>query len=178
LAELTNPADPNPLPEARRPAKGKGTMQIGDFARLSGLSVRAVRYYEELGLLRPEAHSGGGFRLYGSENLKRIRVVKFLKDLGLSLTEIRGILLAKKPGGGDQETVRRLTRIFEEKLTHVESRLEYFSRMKLELSEALRMLRRCRDCDHAVLLDAIACRDCDGLHPREGIPETFEVILQ
>jgi len=153
-------------------------MQIGDFARLSGLSVRAIRYYEELGLLKPEAHSHGGFRLYGPENLKRIRVVKFLKDLGLSLTEIRRILLVKKPGGGDQETVRYLAGVFEEKLLHVELRLESLSRMKSELSEALRLLRRCGNCDHAVLLDAIACRDCAGLHPRESIPETFEVILQ
>ncbi len=161
-----------------RHSNKKQVMQIGDFARKAGVSVRAIRYYEELGMIRPESHSNGGFRLYGYENLKRIQVINFLKDLGLSLTEIRQILLAKKPSGGDRQTVEFLLRVFADKLSLVESRLENLNRMKDELTRALKILRSCENCDHKVLLDAMCCGNCENLLPRDNVPDTFEVILQ
>ncbi len=153
-------------------------MQIGEFARTAGLSVRTVRYYEELGLLWPEAHSTGGFRLYGLENLKRIQVISFLKDLGLSLAEIRKIFLAKKPEGASRETVQFLVGAFTEKLKLVEEKLANLDRMKAELSKALQILHSCESCDHKVLLDAILCGGCASLVPGESVPDTFKVILQ
>jgi DNA-binding transcriptional MerR regulator len=153
-------------------------MQIGDLARKAGLSVRAIRYYEELGLIQPEAHSAGGFRLYGPENYRRLQVITFLKEIGLSLDEIRQILLAKKASGADRETVQFLSKVFSEKLAMVESKLQSLNAVKSELTKALAILRSCECCDHRVLLDAICCGDCASLHPRESVPDTFEVILQ
>ncbi len=153
-------------------------MQIGDFANKAGLSVRTVRYYEELGLLEPESHSTGGFRLYGEENFKRIHVINFLKELGLSLTEIRQILLAKKLLGDDKAAVEFLLKIFSEKMELVESKIQALSRVKGELSNAVKILQSCGSCTHKVLLDSIACGDCNSLAPRESVPETFQVILQ
>ncbi len=153
-------------------------MQIGYFARKAGVSVRAIRYYEELGLLSPDSHSNGGFRLYGPESLKRIQVINFLKDLGLSLTEIRRIFHAKKPSGGDRETVEFLLRVFGEKLDLVDEKLSNLNRIKTELTKAIKILRSCESCDHKVLLDAICCGNCSNLAPRDAVPDTFEVILQ
>ena len=153
-------------------------MQIGEFARKACVSVRAIRYYEELGLLQPEAHSAGGFRLYGPENLKRIQVINFLKDLGLSLAEIRQIFLAKKDAGGTREAVQFLVGAFSEKLKLVEQKIETLNRMRAELSKALLILHSCESCDHKVLLDALLCRDCASLAPGESVPDTFRVILQ
>ncbi len=152
-------------------------MQIGHFARKAGVSVRAIRYYEELGLLNPDSHSNGGFRLYGPESAKRLQVINFLKDLGLSLAEIRQIFHAKKPSGGDKETVDFLLRVFQEKLNLVEERLSSMSRIKTELAKAIKILHSCESCDHKVLLDAICCGNCSNLAPRETVPDTFEVIL-
>lgn len=156
----------------------RAVVQIGDLAKRAGVSVRAVRYYEELGLIIPAGHSAGGFRLYGEDNLKRLQVINVLKELGLTLYEIRQILLAKKQSGGDQETVRFLQSIFREKLTMVESKIEGLSKMRTELAKALRILDSCQSCDHKVLLDAICCSNCSNLGPRETVPSTFEVILQ
>ena len=153
-------------------------IQIGSFARKAGLSVRTVRYYEELGLIGPEGHSAGGFRLYREENFKRLRVISFLKELGLSLTEIREILLAKKSAGGDKPAVQLLLTIFLEKVELVEAKLEALNRVKTELAKAIKILQSCESCNHKVLLDALSCEDCSSLSPRESVPETFEVILQ
>lgn len=154
------------------------TMQIGDLAKKAGVSVRAVRYYEELGLLRPESHSIGGFRLYGGENLKRLKVINLMKEMGLSLSEIRKILTAKKNSPTERESVDYLLRVFHEKLDFVNSKLEGFARMKEELANAIKILEGCQCCDHKVLLDAIYCDGCGNLIPKERVPETFEVILQ
>ena len=152
-------------------------MQIGDFARMAGVSVRAVRYYEELGLLSPEAHSLGGFRLYAEGNLKRIEVINHLKDLGLTLQEIRDILAAKKTTGGGRQAVAFLQKTLQEKLDLVDSRVTALNRVRAELTSVLRILRACESCTHEVLLDAILCEGCEDLKPRETVPDTFEVIL-
>lgn len=153
-------------------------MKIGEFAKQVGVSVRAIRYYEEFGLLRPEQRSRGGFRLYGPENRKRLAVINFLKEIGLSLTEIREILLAKKASGGDKATVGFLLGVFNEKLAMVESKIDALNAMKAELKNALRILRSCESCSREVLLDALSCADCAKLGPTEAVPETLRVILQ
>lgn len=152
-------------------------MQIGEFAKQAGVSVRAIRYYEELGLIRPEKRSRGGFRLYGPENRKRLAVINFLKEMGLSLTEIREILLAKKISGGDKTAVNFLLKTFHEKLEMLESKIQALSGMKAELANAIRILHSCAQCSRAVLLDALSCDDCGNLGPREMMPETLRVIL-
>src|ERR1700727_3181024 len=68
-----------------------GYMQVGDLARESGKTVRAIHLYEELGLLRPTARSKGRFRLYGTEAILRIRWISKLQDIGFSLTEIQAV---------------------------------------------------------------------------------------
>jgi DNA-binding transcriptional MerR regulator len=161
-----------------RSGTDRNVMQIGDFARLAGVSVRAIRYYEELGLISPEGHSIGGFRLYGDENLKRIEVINHLKDLGLTLNEIRDILTAKRSAAGGREAVAFLQKTLQEKLDLVESKLGTLNQIKAELASVLRILRSCEHCRHEVLLDAILCAGCEDLQPRETVPGTFDVILR
>ena len=55
----------------------------------TGLSARTVRYYEELGLLPGVRRRSGGRRVYGTDELERLRFIQRLKALGLSLAEIK-----------------------------------------------------------------------------------------
>jgi DNA-binding transcriptional MerR regulator len=152
-------------------------MQIGELAKQAGVSVRAIRYYEELGLIRPERRSPGGFRLFGPGNHKRLAVITFLKEVGLSLTEIRQILLAKKASGAGRNTARYLLKIFGEKLDLVETRIGSLNAMKTELVNAIGILRSCEQCDHETLLDAESCSDCARLMPQDAVPMTLKVIV-
>ena len=68
------------------------TMQIGEVAERIGLSLRTIRYYEEVGLVRPSARSQGGFRLYTERDAGRLQLVKDMKPLGFSLDEMRDLL--------------------------------------------------------------------------------------
>jgi DNA-binding transcriptional MerR regulator len=67
-------------------------LQIGEAAESVGMSLRTVRYWEEIGLVRPEARSKGGFRLYSGADLHRLLVIKAMKPLGLTLEEMRELL--------------------------------------------------------------------------------------
>lgn len=67
-------------------------MQIGEVAAQSGLSLRTVRYYEEVGLVVPSGRTDGGFRLYTEGDLARLLVVKLMKPLNFTLEEMRELL--------------------------------------------------------------------------------------
>lgn len=68
------------------------TMHIGEVAERVGLSLRTIRYYEEVGLISPSARSQGGFRLYLEADVARLQLVKDMKPLGFSLDEMRDLL--------------------------------------------------------------------------------------
>ena len=67
--------------------------RIGDAAEATGLTQRTIRYYEELGLLKPAAHLSGGNRRYDDEDLERLQLIKRLREVvGLSLADIHTFL--------------------------------------------------------------------------------------
>ncbi|WP_231134601.1 MerR family transcriptional regulator [Motilibacter deserti] len=67
-------------------------MQIGEAAERVGLSIRTLRHYEEVGIVRPSARSDGGFRLYTADDLARLALVKPMKPLGFTLEQMRELL--------------------------------------------------------------------------------------
>ena len=93
----------NPVVLAARPPghapPGTPTpMKIGELARRSGLPVKTLRYYEDLGLLPALCRSEGGYRLFGQRSLRRLEFIRRLKTLGLSLEEIQGCLAVHDAG--------------------------------------------------------------------------------
>ncbi|MGY0065674.1 MerR family transcriptional regulator [Streptomyces sp. QTS137] len=67
-------------------------MQIGEVAERTGLSLRTIRHYEEVGLVIPSARSKGGFRLYTETDIERLMVVRRMKPLDFTLEEMRDLL--------------------------------------------------------------------------------------
>ncbi len=64
-------------------------VKIGDFLKLTGCTLKAINYYHKIGLLPEPERSEAGYRLYGSAELNRMRLVKHLKSLGLCLKDIK-----------------------------------------------------------------------------------------
>ncbi|MCO5971651.1 MerR family transcriptional regulator [Actinoallomurus soli] len=71
---------------------GATHMQIGEVADRTGLSLRTIRHYEEVGLAPPSARSQGGFRLYTEADVTRLMVIKRMKPLDFTLEQMRDLL--------------------------------------------------------------------------------------
>lgn len=65
------------------------TYRVKEVSRLTGVSVRALHHYDEIGLLHPSTRSGAGYRLYTDVDLLRLQQILLARELGLSLEEIR-----------------------------------------------------------------------------------------
>ena len=68
------------------------TMHIGELAEKTSLSLRTIRHYDEIGLLKASGRSEGGFRLYTEEDLSRLILIRRMKPLGFSLEEMTELL--------------------------------------------------------------------------------------
>jgi len=67
-------------------------LKIGEFAKLTGVTIKTVLHYHKIGLLAEAKRSAGGYRLYGLGEINRMRSIKRLKHLGLSLEQIKEML--------------------------------------------------------------------------------------
>ena len=67
-------------------------IKIGDFVKLTGSTLKTVRYYHKIDLLPKPERSTGGYHLYGPAELNRMRLIKHLKSLGLDLKRIKEVL--------------------------------------------------------------------------------------
>src|SRR6266481_4267683 len=81
--------------------------QAQEFAKLSGVTVRALHHYDRLGLLKPSRYSRAGYRLYSEGDVARLEQIVALKFIGFPLNEIKNIL---KRGPFDLETTLRRQR--------------------------------------------------------------------
>jgi DNA-binding transcriptional MerR regulator len=103
--------------------------QIGEVADSVGLSLRTIRYYEEIGLVPPSGRSEGGFRLYTESDIEQLRLVKALKPIGMSLETMGELLKAagQAEDGRSASAEERLVRVLEiarQRCDELEDRLQ------------------------------------------------------
>lgn len=149
------------------------TYHIGEIAEKLGLSTRSIRYYEELGLLKPN-RTNGGFRQYTELDLNRIKMVLRFKDLGMTLEEIRALV---EPGEDPLEPARLQTlkaalalrkRDFEEKIQKYREGIE-------QIDAVIEQLSRCGFCGSP--REKEVCQNCLGEN-REGISPLLDPLME
>jgi DNA-binding transcriptional MerR regulator len=79
-------------------------LKVGDLAKRTGLTVRTLRHYDEIGLLKPSLHTEAGYRLYTRADVARLQQVLSLRQLGFALEEIRECL--DRPGFSALDVIR------------------------------------------------------------------------
>jgi DNA-binding transcriptional MerR regulator len=107
-------------------------LKIGDFIKLTGSTLKTINYYHKIGLLAEPERSAGGYRLYGTAELNRMRFIKRLKSLGLDLKQIKEI-------SGDLPNPKTSREVFEslrnELLTEIRTREERLAKIDAILNE-------------------------------------------
>jgi MerR family transcriptional regulator, copper efflux regulator len=144
-------------------------LQVGDLARETGKTVRAIHLYEELGLLKPAARSKGRYRLYTADGLVRIRWIGKLQEMGFSLTDIQQIVRDWEGGGTAPNAMRKMREVYAKKLEETRSHLDRLKALEREIESSILYLDTCDVCDPERLLGF--CKACD-LHSCEShVPE-------
>ena len=121
-------------------------LSSGDLARATGITARAIRFYEEQGLLRPAVVSEGGHRRYTAGDLERLRLISDLRELGLSICEIRGALELRSGCEGGVELAQRFQQVLRSHIQQAEQRLSRLRRVKRELQSALEAIEERLTC--------------------------------
>ena len=103
---------------------------IGEVAELLGITPKAIRHYEKLGLIEKPGRSESGYRLYTADDLLQLHRIKKLQSLGLSLERIKGIL-------GESGSGVELGSVLEALFGEVESQIEHLERRRAHLKRML-----------------------------------------
>ena len=133
-------------------ATGPRLLRIQEVAAEVGATTRAIRYYEEIGLLQPAARSEGDYRLYDQSDLERIRHIRDLRDsTGFSLAEIGQML--------EDEDVRAANRAAYHATEDPSARAEILSDSLQRVERAIALLRGKSERLNAMIADSEARRD-------------------
>jgi DNA-binding transcriptional MerR regulator len=139
-------------------------MRIGEVARASGVSPDTIRHYERCGLFPRASRSSSGYRQFGNDALRRVRIARAALSIGFTLEELSGIFQERDRGGAPCLAVRDLAG---QKLLALESYLEELERLRLQLRETLRewdlSLRTAKRGERAGLLEKLADKQGDSI---------------
>lgn len=96
-------------------------LTTGQLAKRTGITVRTLRYYDQIGLLSPGGHRTGSIRLYNMKDMERLQRIQMLKYLGLSLQKIMDILDAESPSNGEiRHSLQAQLDVLQKKIAHTE----------------------------------------------------------
>ncbi len=105
----------------------------GEIAKLCNVSVRTVQYYDTRNILKPSALSEGGRRLYSEEDVKRMEIICFLREAGISLNSIEELISGEEPGKVISILIEQQEKVLAQELEERQSKLELLTQMKKEL---------------------------------------------
>ncbi len=108
-------------------------LSIAQVREQASVSARTLRYYEELGLLPGVRRRAGGRRIYGRDELERLRFIQRLKALGLTLAEIKELNAVYAIGGSTFALLERLDELLGRHLGELDSRIEVLMALRDEI---------------------------------------------
>ncbi len=113
-------------------------VHIGKAAKLAGVSVDTIRFYQKLGLTKSATRSAGGFRIFDREQVRDLKFVRHAQELGFSLNEIKELLALREKG----HTCSQVQSMLKRKLADVREKIKGLARLEAELQGALRNCNR------------------------------------
>ena len=124
-----------------------GLMKIGEVAKKTGVSLRTIRYYEELRLITPMSRSRGGFRLYDEAILSRIGLIQSLQELELRLKEIKSLMALRNKNKTRGEVAKSLLSRLKDHCVEAEKKRAIYQSIIHDFDEGIRILNECQDCN-------------------------------
>jgi DNA-binding transcriptional MerR regulator len=127
-------------------------MTIGQVAKLAGVGVETIRFYEREGLLNKPKRKQSGYRLFGPEVVNRIKFIKSVKELGFSLKEIRELLFLRADSRGTAAEVKKRIDL---KIVQIDRRISDLKKVRAALAQVSRSAGK-RSVSESPLLDVLS----------------------
>ncbi|MDT3279714.1 MerR family DNA-binding protein [Shewanella baltica] len=129
-------------------------MKIGEVAKQTGLSVKSIRYYHDIGLVCGERNEAG-YRVYRHQDIEALKFVHQCRDLGFSLEDCKSLLGLKGNESRNAEDVKQLTRTH---LAYVEEQINKLQQLRAQLQH---MVTQCQGGDqpHCAIIDSLSHED-------------------
>jgi DNA-binding transcriptional MerR regulator len=121
-------------------------LRVGELAKRTGKTVRALHLYEELGLLRPVHRSKGGFRLFSPSAVARVQWISKLQDAGFSLHQLQDFLATVEHTDIASRAMDRVRDVFQQKLREAREQIGKLQQLEGDLLESLQYLEACKTC--------------------------------
>lgn len=112
-----------------------GYLSIGEIASKLEMSQRTIRYYEEIGLLNSVKRMEGGKRVYTNDDLKRLKFIKRLKIIGLTLSEMEELEAMWSIQKSNKKVLSRLLELLGNHLVNLDDRIKDLNVLKHEIIE-------------------------------------------
>jgi len=123
-------------------------LRVGELAKRSGKTVRALHLYEELGLLKPVHRSKGGFRLYAPSAVNRVEWIGKLQEAGFSLHDLQDLLHGvNEQSGVASMAMERVRQVFADRLRETREQIVRLTQLERDLDASLAYLEGCRSCE-------------------------------
>src|SRR5215831_1820760 len=130
---------------------GSKPMTIGQVAKLAGVGVETIRFYEREGLLNKPKRKQSGYRMFENEAVNRIRFIKSVKELGFSLKEIRELLFLRVDS---RSTATEVKKRVDSKIDQIDRRIYDLKKVRNALAQLSRSVGK-RTLSENPLLDAL-----------------------
>ena len=113
--------------------EGLKHFRIGELAHLVEMSPRTIRYYQEIGLLHPSRRVEGGQRVFTETDLQRLKFIKRLKHLGLTLSEMHELADIYEIHKTNRRVLIRLCELLTNQVSKIDERIHNLNRLKEEI---------------------------------------------
>lgn len=134
-------------------------LRVGELAKRTGKTVRALHLYEEMGLLKPIHRSKGGFRLYAPSAVSRVTWICRLQEAGFSLHQLQDLRGIVESSPAAPQAMGKLREIFATQLDDTRAQVKRLLQLEVELEASLAYLQGCESCAPVHKTDE--CGHCD-----------------
>ncbi len=152
-----------------------GVMRIGELARKAGITLRTVRYYEQLGLIRHAARTKGGFRLYDAEGLRRLQLIRDLQGLDVPLARIRALFARKREARCGADLAHDVREALSAQLHEMDARMARYRALRGAILESMDMVGLCAACP--LRPTPAVCGACPVVTQRPEVPLPMRALL-
>ena len=149
--------------------------KIGQVSKRARVTLRTIRYYEELGLIQPAVRTKGGFRLYTEESIGRLRFIQGLKLLDFPLSKIREMFTIREMAQSGDEASHQMVRLLQSQQREAMKKKGQYEKMLQEIHATMELIRGCYGCKTKPTYEV--CRSCGTISNKGELPLPLRVIL-